>query len=91
MLLTLKYNDQLIDLNGALHTKIFNKSKQEWQACHVDFSKSEIKKCFDLDVPVIPKDELLSYKKIIARAVDLIDIEQIERSILTNINRFKYE
>lgn len=78
MLMTLNYEGQLIDFSGALNTKIFNKSKQEWQTCHVDFAKAEIKKCFGLNIPVIPKDELLYYKKIIARPVDLIDIEQIE-------------
>ena len=79
MLMTLTYNGQLIDLSGAFNTKIFNKNTKEWQPCHVDFSKAEIQKCFDLEVPVIPKDDLLFYKKIIARPVDLIDVAQIEQ------------
>lgn len=78
MLMTLNYKGQLIDLSGAYHTKICNKLTKEWQNFPADFSKSEIKKCFDIDVSVIPRDELLFYKKIIARPVDLIDVEQIE-------------
>ena len=78
MLMTLNYKGQLIDLSSALHTKIYNKNTKEWEDFPTNFSKSEIKKCFGLDVPVISKDELLSYKKIIARPIDLIDIEQIE-------------
>jgi hypothetical protein len=67
MLITLNYNGQLIDLSGAFNTKIFNNKTLEWEMCHVDFSKTKIKNCFDLDVPVISKDELLFYKNIIAR------------------------
>lgn len=79
LLMTLNYQGQFIDLSGAYSIKIFNKNTQEWQTCSADFSKSEIHKCFDVDVPVITKNELLFYKKIIARPVDVIDVEQIEK------------
>lgn len=72
------YNGQLIDLSGSSTTKIFNKKTHKWQFCRVDFLKAETKRCFDLEVPVVSKKELLSYKKITARTVDLIDIKQIE-------------
>ncbi|MBX3710219.1 MAG: GNAT family N-acetyltransferase [Gammaproteobacteria bacterium] len=78
MLMTLNYKGQLIDICGAFHTKIRNKFTSKWQDFHTDFSKSEVKKCFDIDVPVISMNDLLFYKKIIARPVDLIDVEQIE-------------
>lgn len=78
MLMTLNYKGQLIDISGAFHTKMHNKFTNEWQTVTTDFSNAEIKKCFDIDVPVIPKNELLFYKKIIARPVDLIDVDQIE-------------
>jgi hypothetical protein len=78
MLMTLNYKGQLIDLSGAFGTKICNKFTNEWQDYPADFSKVEIKKCFDIDVPVISKNELLFYKKVISRSVDLIDVEQIE-------------
>jgi ribosomal protein S18 acetylase RimI-like enzyme len=80
MLMTLNYKGQLIDLSGAFYTKVYNKNTKKWQVFSTNFAKVDMKKCFDLDVPVISKDELLSYKKIIARPVDLIDIEQIETS-----------
>lgn len=86
MLITLNYNGQLIDLSGASNTRIFNKNTQNWQLCRVDFSKAVIKKCFNIDLPVIAKDELLFYKKIIARPVDLVDIEQIEHCNGLNID-----
>lgn len=79
LLMTLSYKEQLIDLCGAFHTKIYNIKTEEWQLFAIDFSKFKIKNLFGIDVPVIPLDELLFYKKIIARPVDLIDIEQIEK------------
>lgn len=77
MLMTLNYHGQQIDLSGASHTKICNRATKKWQDLPANFSTAEIKTLFDVDVPVIAKNELLQYKKIIARPVDLIDIEQI--------------
>jgi hypothetical protein len=79
LLMTLNYHQQLIDFSGAFHTKIFNKDLKVWQAIPANFSTAEIKNIFGLDVPVIAKDELLSYKKALARPVDLMDIEQLNR------------
>jgi len=77
MLMTLDYQGQLIDLGGAFNAKIFNRSSQIWQKCHANFSKSEIMKCFDLDVPFISKKELILYKTALCRAVDLIYIKEM--------------
>jgi hypothetical protein len=79
MLMTLSYHGQLIDLSGAFYTKIFSKRTQKWQAAPTDFSKIETIQCFDLLVPVIAKKELIFYKKILSRPVDLIDIEKMGR------------
>ena len=77
LLMTLQYHDQLIDFSGAFHTKIYNKITHQWQAIPADFLTVKIKNIFGLEVPVIARDELLAYKKALARPVDLLDIEQI--------------
>jgi len=64
-------------LSGAYTTRIFNKQAGNWHDLPTDFSRAVIKNIFDIEVPVIAKDELIFYKKIIAREVDLIDVEQI--------------
>lgn len=76
-LMTLNYKDQLIDLSGAYDTKIRNSQTGEWLHLITDFSSVEIKNVLGLQLPVIAFDELLAYKKILAREVDLIDIFEL--------------
>lgn len=84
MLMTLNYRDQEIDLSGADSTYIFNEQMQQWIKLDEDFSKVNLKTIFDLSLPVIPIKNLINYKKILSREVDLIDLKQIEnRSMLT--------
>lgn len=77
MLMTLDYHGQLIDLGGAYHTKIRNKATGEWQDLIANFTAVEMKNIFGLQLPVIAYDELVAYKKALAREVDLIDIAEI--------------
>jgi hypothetical protein len=77
LLMTLQYHDQLIDFSEAFHTKTYNKITHHWQAILADFSTVEIKNIFGFEVPMIVRDELLAYKKALARHMDLIDMEQL--------------
>lgn len=79
MLMTLKYEDQLIDISGATEVRIYNQQTKQWENLTTDFSHAEIKPIFDIVVPVIAKAELIYYKKALARPVDIIDLAQIER------------
>lgn len=79
MLMRLMYRGQLIDLSGVFHTKIYNKITNKWQHLTTDFSMTEIKDIYGVQAPIISKDELIYYKRVIARPVDLIDIELINR------------
>lgn len=81
MLMTLNYQGQLIDLSGAHETKIFDKISGRWQHLDTDFSAVEIKDVFGLPLPIIAFDELLSYKKILARDVDLLDIAALSENV----------
>lgn len=78
MLMTLNYQGQEIDLSGADSTNIFNEQTGEWIKLTEDLTVAPVKKVFNLDLPVIPIKSLIFYKKILAREVDLIDINQIE-------------
>lgn len=80
ILMTLNYQGQEIDLSGADSTYIFNEQTDEWVKLNEDLRVAPIKKVFDLDLPVIPLKSLIYYKKILAREVDLIDINQIENA-----------
>lgn len=79
LLMTLNYHGQEIDIGGADETRIFNEKTHQWQKLTDDFSKVEMKEIFGLQLPVIPYENLVAYKKILAREVDLIDLKEIEK------------
>lgn len=80
LLMTLNYDGQEIDLGGAYQTKIFNEKTGHWEKLAENLSKAEIKTVYELQLPVIPKDSLLSYKKVLSREEDKIDVSEIEKN-----------
>lgn len=79
-LLTLRYKNQDIDLSGAYHGKIYHQKSKTWVKLITDFSMVEYKEIMGLKLPVISREELIAYKKILARPVDLLDIQQMAQN-----------
>lgn len=76
-LLRLDYRGQQIDVSGALGQKIYNSSKKKWIDCPVNLSDFEEHEVFGVKVPVISKKDLIEYKKILGREVDLEDLRDL--------------
>jgi len=76
-LMTLSYENQVIDIAGAENTKYFDSKNDVWVKSENTLQKSTIKNIFNLDVPVIPLDELIKEKQILDREVDRIDLSFI--------------
>lgn len=87
LLMTLNHNGQEIDLGGAHQTKIFDEQTRQWHLLITDFKQTVSMEIFGLQVPIISRENLLAYKKMLARDVDLVDIAQIERSLSDDKNR----
>lgn len=79
-LMTLNYNGQEIDLGGAYHAKIYDKKNKKWVNIITDFSKVNYIDIEGLKLPVINREDLIAYKKILAREVDLQDLAFLEKS-----------
>lgn len=77
-LMTLNYNSQEIDISGAYHTKIFNKVDGTWVLLTVDFAKVNYIDIFGLSLPVIHRKDLIDYKRVLKRPVDLLDLDYLE-------------
>lgn len=77
-LMTISYKGQEIDLAGAYKKKFFDHTKKEWVAFPTVFSSSEYREIFDVKVPFIKKKELIAYKKMLARKVDIEDVKILE-------------
>jgi len=78
-LMTLKYQGQVIDIYSDDKTKLFDYKKNKWVKSSSNFKKSTIKNVYGLKVPVISKKELIAYKKILGRKVDLADVKALTK------------
>jgi hypothetical protein len=76
-LLTLSYEGQDIDLAGAYECKIFDEDKKEWVTISDDFTTARMMEAYGIRVPVMNREALIAYKKMLGRDVDKIDVEQI--------------
>ena len=63
LLVTLKYKGQEIDLGWCSDEQIYNRSQHHWENFKTHFAQSTKKKVFGLVLPIIPKEELIKYKK----------------------------
>lgn len=75
-MMTLRFKNQDIDI-GSGDVKIRPNKEGQWVSNITDFSKSEQGEIFDMTVPIIPKEELIKYKKVLSREVDLEDIKAL--------------
>ncbi len=77
-LITLTYKGQDIDIAGAFEKKNFDKTNNKLVNTPSNFSNSVYMDVYGINVPVIAKEDLLSYKKLILRDVDVFDIKALE-------------
>ena len=73
------YKQQEISLIGSDSQKIFNKNTTKWECFKIRLPENNKKLISGLIVPVIPKNDLISYKSKIRRKVDLIDVTFLTR------------
>ncbi|WP_417560628.1 MazG-related protein [Marinomonas sp.] len=71
------YHSQKIEIGLSPGTKIKSSEDGVWHTLETDFSKSVVGYYQTIEVPVIPVDELVRYKRILGREVDLIDIQEL--------------
>lgn len=78
-LITIIYEGQCIDISGAFEKKNFDKTNKKWINTPSNFENSVYMDVFGLNVPVIAKEDLIAYKKLIQRDVDIFDVEVLSK------------
>ncbi|WDE14167.1 hypothetical protein [Thalassomonas haliotis] len=73
------YQSQKIEIGLFPGTKIQSSENGSWHELQTNFSNSVIKSYLGIAVPVMPVEELISYKRILGREVDFIDIQELTR------------
>lgn len=76
-LMTLKFFGQEIDICGA-SVKMRDHQSGKWIRNTTDFSKAVTRELYGIRVPVIRKRDLVKYKKILGRNVDVDDLSALK-------------
>ena len=78
MLLTLEYEGQSIDIVGADDGQLFNKRTQQWQKCPAHLDTAVLKNIDGQLLPIIAKTDLIAYKILLQREVDVVDLAGLQ-------------
>ena len=71
------YKGQKIEIAVSPGARFLNKRQNEWVDQTIDFTSSEIRKYEDIELPVMPRNELVVYKRLLDREVDRADIREM--------------
>jgi hypothetical protein len=71
------YEGIKIEVGNADGARIFDASRQCWVPLNIDFSRYKTVCLLDLDLPVMLKEDLVEYKSVLSRPVDIEDIRAI--------------
>jgi hypothetical protein len=79
--LKIEYCGQRIELGDSSTTpRYFSAASGCWKRQRIEYEDSTSVCVFGVEVEVMPKDELIRYKRHLGREVDLIDIEQLTKN-----------
>ncbi len=73
------YRGQKVEIGLSPGAKIMNHDTGEWVEQAIDFSLSVVGNFHGVEVPTMPKSELVAYKSLLGREVDIIDISEISK------------
>ena len=74
----LSYGDQPIEFGDSTDSFFFDPAAGEWIRQTIDFTASEWREVLGVRVPVMPRAELVDYKRRLDRAVDRQDLLEID-------------
>lgn len=75
-----KYEGIKVEVGSADGAKIFDSDSEAWVPLDIDFSRYTTVSLLGLALPLMSKDDLVKYKSILARPVDIEDIRAIRES-----------
>lgn len=70
----LVFHGQAIEIGGADGARYFDRAAGTWRDADIRFSDSVERRLFGILVPVMPRDQLIEYKRRLDRDVDRRDI-----------------
>ena len=76
----ISYHDQKIEIGDSNRVRIRDSATGKWIEQVIQFDSSDSKTVLGCEIDVMPVDQLISYKRLLGRAVDEQDIEDLTRN-----------
>lgn len=74
----LVYKGQKIELGGVENAQFYDRGSQRWIPQRINFDRSRWMEIFGVSLPVMPREDLVSYKRMLDREVDRLDLAEID-------------
>ncbi|BBI52303.1 hypothetical protein HORIV_47240 [Vreelandella olivaria] len=72
-----KYEGIKVEVGNADGAQIFDTASQDWASLNIEFDRYEIVSVLGLKLPLMLKEDLIRYKSVLSRPVDIDDIHAI--------------
>lgn len=72
-----RYAGEEIEIADAARTRLRSDPGDAWQPAGVDFGASVAGDAFGVTIPVMPRDQLIDYKRRLGREVDRLDLADL--------------
>ena len=69
-----KYEGVKVEVGNADGAQIFDAQNKAWVALNIDFSRFETVHLLGLELPLMLKEDLVWYKSLLSRPVDIEDV-----------------
>ena len=69
-----KYEGVKVEVGNADRAQIFDAQNRTWVALNIDFSRYETVHLLGLELPLMLKEDLIWYKSLLSRPVDIEDV-----------------
>lgn len=75
-----KYEGIKVEVGNADGPRVFDASNRTWIPLNIDFSRYKTVQLLSMELPLMLKEDLVSYKLALSRPVDIEDIRAIRES-----------
>ncbi|MEJ0061987.1 MAG: hypothetical protein WDO70_01960 [Alphaproteobacteria bacterium] len=89
-IIVLNHHGQDIDICGGDDTKIFDAQNNIWVSVPMDLAAAAPREIFGLTIPVMTPEQLIAYKTLLKRPVDIEDIAALEGFLDQKAQRGRY-
>ncbi len=78
--LKLEIEGQVVEVGDGFDVRVRGDTDEAWVDVSVDFDRVQHREIFGLEVPVMARSDLVAYKRLLGRDVDLRDLREMEEA-----------